>query len=232
MLSTTQAFSYDFFSGAQVGLWVGSRLITTAVGIEFQLVQNKRPIYGYASQLWDGVAKGTVQCSGMLILNFQQSQLLPTLIAKAVGVDASDLKAMVADRHVNNLKGIENPLVPDPSPESRSGRGQPDLLTPNRKEALRKYYWSGDPSTVRRSTTTDPLILLDRPDEIQPFDVLVTYGDVFGNDIRLHQGFNDPRVLSAVRRLSQVRLTGFGQTITVDGQPVLEQYPFICREVR
>lgn len=239
-MRTVQSFSYDFYSGANVGLWIGGKFVTTALGIEFSLVQNKRPVYGYASQLWDGVSKGTVQCSGVIIVNFQEPQLLPTLIANIGGVRASDLTAARGTRLRNTSNEINE------APQLEENTVNPANATANDKANLREHFWgpgsSGyvtmDPVTItgtRPATVpvnTNPLSLLDRPDQHgYPFDVLITYGDAFGNERR--QRNNLPIVSpSTTRTLKQVHLTGFGQTITVEGQPVLEQYPFICREVR
>ena len=87
-----QVFKYDYHSGTSVGIFIGGNQVTDAVGIEGSLQQTKTPVYGYASSLYDGVANGIVQVSGVLWLNFTQAQLLSAYISNAQGhVDPRDI---------------------------------------------------------------------------------------------------------------------------------------------
>ena len=227
-----QSFSYDFYSGSNVGIYIGDALVTTAIGIEFSLVQNNRPIYGYASKLWDAVAEGTVQCAGSLYINFQHPQLLPTLIARSYGVKPTGFGAEL-DHLVNTIQEL--------AAERNFTINQAALPSLNQTEleTLKQYFWEGDklnqtnnPSTNSTlQTQVTPYTTIMRPDDTPKFSVLITYGDAFGNEARMLQGL--PVVSpSTVRHLIDVYITGFGQTISVKGEPILEQYPFICREVR
>ena len=231
-ISSQQSFSYDFYSGANVGIYIGDALITTVIGIEFSLVQNKRPIYGYASKLWDAVAEGTVQCAGTLFINFQFPQLLSTLIARSYGVRSTKFGAE-RDHIVNTLQELATRR------SFTQDIGVRPLMNQDELEFLKQYYWEGDrmnqvqnlsgPSPV--PTQISPYTPLERPDDTPKFSVLITYGDAFGNLTR--QDLGNPVVSpSTVRHLLDVYITGLGQTITVKGEPILEQYPFICREVR
>jgi len=223
---STASFQYDYFSGANIGIYVRDILVASAVAVQFDLNQNKLPLYGYASDLWDGVAEGTVQCSGVLVVNFQYAQYVPTLIAR---VHNNALSA--ADLSANNFaRGIERSNM-----RMTGVVGQPIdpnvPLTPNQKSELRKTYWQGDPSSSRSIHNALSNTNLSRPDEHSlPFDILVTYGDAFGNELRRQDGLPSP-TLSAVRKLHQVQILGFGQQISVGGEPVREHYAFICRQV-
>lgn len=215
----TAQFSYDYFTGSNIGLYIREILIGTAVGVEFSLVQNKRPVWGYASQLWDGVAHGTVQCSGFLMINFQYAQFLPTLIARTHGLDVqSDFYTSKYEKELGeSAQRLVNPSDPNHLRQDR--------------DTLKRRFWGGDAdSELTRQQALSSTSLARPDDHYYPFDIHVTYGDAFGNQLR-SQDSQPSFTLSAVRTLRQVQLTGFGQTITVEGEPVLEQYPFICREV-
>ena len=223
---SSASYQYDYFSGANIGLYVRDVLVGNALAVQFDLNQNKLPLYGYASDLWDGVAMGTVQCSGVLVVNFQFAQYIPTLIARAHdNVVSSEMYADKFSSDINKLSGDINYLHPqgdeiDPAV----------VLTPSQKSELRLTYWAGD-TTSRDIHHNLSNTNLSRPDEHSlPFDVVITYGDAFGNELRRQDGLPSP-TLSAVRTLRQVQIIGFGQQISVGGEPVREHYAFICRQV-
>jgi len=70
------------YTGANVSLTIGSALITNAFGISWEVSQNKRPIYGYNSLYYDGVADGQVIVLGQLYINFQHPQYLSYVLQK------------------------------------------------------------------------------------------------------------------------------------------------------
>ena len=72
-MARTIATSY---TGANVTLTIGSALIANAFGVSWEVSQNKRPIYGYNSVYYDGIANGQVIVLGQLYLNFQHPQYL------------------------------------------------------------------------------------------------------------------------------------------------------------
>ena len=69
-------YSVDYFSGAQVGLWIGDILVDEVTSIEWQAVQNRTPIYGYASQYFNAVSKGPVLVQGTFTINFKEAGYL------------------------------------------------------------------------------------------------------------------------------------------------------------
>lgn len=70
------------YTGANVSLTIGSALVTNAFGISWEVSQNKRPIYGYNSLYYDGVADGQVIVLGQLYINFQHPQYLSYVLEK------------------------------------------------------------------------------------------------------------------------------------------------------
>jgi hypothetical protein len=247
-------YKYDFFTGANVGLYIHDTLIVSAVAIEFQLVQNKVPIYGYADQLWSGYAKGNVQCGGNIMLNFQHPNLLSSLIARAQGVDDRSIEAFIEanSRAALDVIKSENGLnwsQEDINASTNGGVGG-DLaglkaLDSYAKNQLSQYYWGAGQSKYQASSPDVIKSIRRADDHTGTFDIYITYGDYMGGQLR-NVGSGDGRTnaisettrsttspqRSTLRRLSHVVITGIGSTITVAGEPVLESYPFICREVR
>lgn len=66
-------YDLDYFSSQQAALYIGDVFIDEATSISFSVQQSKTPVYGYASQLFDGVSKGTVLVQGQFSINFKES---------------------------------------------------------------------------------------------------------------------------------------------------------------
>src|SRR6478736_6604519 len=77
-MQNTLANIYDtqYFSGTQASLFIGDVYIDDLVSYAFTCTTTKTPIYGYASQLFDAVSKGTVIVNGTFSINYKQAQYL------------------------------------------------------------------------------------------------------------------------------------------------------------
>lgn len=69
-------YDLDYFSGSQAALYIGDVFIDEVTAFSYQVQQNKTPVYGYASQLFDKVSKGTVIVQGQFTVNFKESGYL------------------------------------------------------------------------------------------------------------------------------------------------------------
>jgi len=206
-------FKYDYYSGANIGIYIGGNLITDAVGFEASLLQTKQPVFGYASSLYDGVAAGQVQVSGTLWLNFTQAQLMSSYVANSYG---SPSNSAAIDLTASDLSGS---LTYEDY----------EYFTEQKKEELKQLYWNtGLERFYPEGSNLDLLkdgqyMRYARPDQHSTrFDITVTYGVPFQETKYTN---------NTIRTIKGVHLTGFGQSITVDGEPVIETYPFFAREV-
>jgi len=201
------SYSYDYFSGANIGLFIGSRLLTEIVGVEFQLLQLKRPIYGYASSLYDAVAPGIVQVSGVLHMNFLDGARLPTLIDMAQrGSGGESYVSVLNDK--DQIAQVTERIDPNSTMPG---------LNKEVRALLVERYWSTPDTTVVPTA-------FKRPDEhSQSFVIRVQYGP-------------PPDLGAEANRtsleLAGVHITGSAQTVGVGGEPIIESYPFIAREIR
>lgn len=221
---SSQYYSYDYYSGANIGIWFRDLLVTDIVGIEFSLLQTKKPVWGYASQLYDGVAGGVVQVSGVLYMNFTRSQFLPALIERTV-VSTSQ----------NDTLEIANSTLTEADVLARTGvkGGFTHYVTRQNIELLKQRYWenSGEPGFDANISSIP--ISVNRPDwHMTPFEVRINYGDPLaiisnGSPTSIDLGGQN----RTLRKLKGVHITGFGQSIQINGEPVIESYPFLAREV-
>jgi hypothetical protein len=78
----TKVYDLEYFSGAQVNVYIGDVLIDEITGLQVQVQQRKLPIYGYASQLFDKVAKATVTVQGAFTINFKEAGYLHAVLER------------------------------------------------------------------------------------------------------------------------------------------------------
>ncbi len=78
----TRIFDLEYFSSSQSNIYIGDVLIDEITGLQVSVQQRKQPIWGYASQLFDKVARGTVMVEGNFTINFKESGYLYTVLER------------------------------------------------------------------------------------------------------------------------------------------------------
>lgn len=66
----------EYFSGAQVSLYIGDIWVDEVTTLDYSVMQNRTPIYGYASTLYDDVTEGHVLVQGTFTINFKEAGYL------------------------------------------------------------------------------------------------------------------------------------------------------------
>lgn len=229
---------FDFYSGAQITVWFGDIMLDDINTIQWIRTQSKRPIYGYASQHFDAVARGTVMIQGSFTINFRQSGYLTAVtsnirkIYKAYSGETQSGDAVYDQAQWSSVRNLislhlqNGTFGPQTSQEIIDLGNSPDFF------ATAKLYedaiWQDRENMI--DTYSDPSMV--PPDIAQSdlipngFNILVTYGNTS------HVGavsFED-RMQSTTKTLVGVHLVGESQMIQVGGQPVQEQYSFIARD--
>ena len=229
---------FDFYSGSQITVWFGDILVDDINSIQWTRVQNKKPIYGYASQQFDAVAKGTILIQGDFSINFRQRGYLSVILDeikylyKRYTGNLKDDEIANADegrwKEVRKMIGLHlrnGTFGPTTSEDIRNIGDSPDFMQ------LAKVYedviWGDEaggmypekeavfPADVNQSNVI--------PDG---FNILVTYGNVSNSEARTIRD----QLQSTTKALNGVHLIGESQVIQVGGQPVLEQYSFIAKD--
>jgi hypothetical protein len=227
---------FDHYSGSQIGIWFGNIYLDDISSIQWTRQQSKKPLYGYASQNFDAVAKGTVLVSGSFIINFRQSGYLTAVIRNIQKIYGNiedkarwDSVRKVIQSHLRN--GTFGPSsVKNTGAETLQQiidiGNSPDFLS------LAKQYediiWEGG---VPGDSGMGDLNRALPPDVAQHFgltngfNILVTYGNNSTNQPVTMTDYTQ----STTKSINGVHLLGESQMIQVGGQPVQEQYDFIAR---
>lgn len=62
----------DYYSGCDVGVFIGSTWVDDIVTIQYSETNNKSPMYGYMSEMYDAVAAGTRVVQGQFAIAFRK----------------------------------------------------------------------------------------------------------------------------------------------------------------
>lgn len=255
-LTRTTVYDQEYFSSSQVNLYIGDVVIDECCELQIQLHQTKRPIYGYASQLFDATAQGTVLVQGSFQINFKESGYLFTVLNRL--------------RRIESKRGT--PLI---SPfVSNKNLGRSDVRGAKRGKDIGGVYRAN----VEQVLSAEEAILrgeLTREQQVAYYRSLTTLNnevsgfnnpegalpgsedlfEAFENRIWGRQQLDDEprrvddnafdgftiyvtygdfnsndRINHTARRIDGVRIVGQAKTVMNDGKPIKEGYQFIARQ--
>ena len=217
---------FSYYSASQVTIWFGDIMIDDIVSLQWARSQNKRPIYGYASQQFDAVAKGTVIIQGSFAINFRQTGYLTVIMDQITHIYSNlqnkstwpEVQKVIATHLKNGTFG------PQTSTEIVNIGNDPNFLS--LAKSYENIVWgNGVPVEALPSLGTYA------PDVVQDivlpngFNILVSYGNPTQNS---RNSLND-YMQSTMKSINGVHLVGDSQVIQAGGQPIIEQYEFFAR---
>jgi hypothetical protein len=225
-LAATEAFS-QYYSGNQVALYIGDTWLDDISFVQYQLTQNKRPFWGYKSQQFDTVAKGTQLVSGMFSVNFKHTNYLNIVVTAYL-----DKTRAVSPTNIDEGKLQEyiNIMHDDPTALAELSIQNPALLTDRqiadidkttdstKMELLKQYFWGEHKAPEIIATDNLPL-----------FDIVVYFGAFDTRNRYMAQ--ETERSLHTMRTITGVSITGHSMQYAPTGEPVQEVFTFIARAV-
>ena len=75
-------YNNEYFSGAQVALYIGDVWVDDVTSLAFNVGQNRVPLYGYADQLFRDMSKGQVLVQGQFSINFKEAGYLFVILSR------------------------------------------------------------------------------------------------------------------------------------------------------
>ena len=222
-----QIYDYDHYSGANVSLYIGDIWVDEVTSIKYQIEQQKRPIYGYASYHWDFVAKGTSMVTGMFTINFKESGYLYYVLKRIqdAGANAHLTPTELAEGSTSQTNPIdrntierflEKPLDREKYKDIADIASLPDEKFENYAEQFEDTVWGKTGETLDSVTSTEHR----RVDHMDSFDIFIVYGNM-----------DDQTSNHTVKRIQKVELVGQSQLVEVSGEPIQEAYTFLARDV-
>lgn len=205
-------YGYEYFASANVILEIEGIPVLECAGIALASTESKRPVYGYSSRHFDGVARGQVIVQGSILVNYVHDEYLFKLIQ--MGLQNKGL-----------LGGAEVPKTQREQIKDQMGLAIKNnqlldtLLQDYRQnveiaEAFKSKYWD-----LNRN---DPLEKYspNAYDSFGGLDIKITYGT--RNLANNYSG-------KTGKLIEDVYFTGERQNIAVSEDVIVEEYPFFAR---
>ena len=232
-IKATELQQFSYYTGSQISVWFGDIWVDDIMTIRWQYNQEKRPLFGYASQHFDAVARGQVIVQGDFVINFREKGYISYVM--------QNLPKLYNDFQNENLRQDDKTqwsrIRPIISTHLRNGTFGPstndELIalaqSPNFWEDVELYekaIW-GDMDDLNDKRNIDTPDILQHDLTPQGFDILITYGDVSNREpISITDVIN-----STAKSLNGVHLLGSSQVIQANGEPVQEVYSFMARDI-
>lgn len=217
-------YGFEYFTGANVVVEVGGIPMLEAAGLSMQIVESRRPIYGYSSRHFDAVSRGQVLVQGELLINMvHRDYLLETMLMSRTGV-MSPRRESIEDIDAA-FTGARLPVPVGSTPGSTlndlaalMGEEADPAVLQAYSDTLREEFWP--PGSVapngRRS-----LRRINPHDADGEFDIIVTFGD---------RDKTPGRRGATSYRIEAAHFLGRSQQISLD-DIVVEMHSFIARDL-
>jgi hypothetical protein len=244
-------YNSEYFSGAQVCLYIGDTWIDEVVSLSFQVSQSRSPIYGYSSILFDDISVGNVLVQGEMTINFKEAGYLWLILARhgklQYGVDVLDpnfnaknaAQSFIGNTNMYNvLNNGTNQSLTQKNTNIKVLTAQVALAQTQAQNNTASVKTGNQFNTSDYQTMINSLqgllwgqaaqseldkVKTRRADDpkVNPFDLYITYGDITG----------PAGVHSTIQKLKNVYIIGTSKTITLEGIPILETYSFIAQDL-
>jgi len=252
-------YDNDYFTAAQASIYIGDTLIDEVTSFSYQTIQQKVPLYGYASQLFDTVAPGQVIVRGEFTINFKEQSYLWMVLRRWFN--------LFEDPGTSQALGIKDPLSQEKAKAlfqakygaRTDGLGGRPIIGKNgtavmaasierqvqgkltQQEKFERYMsLAGYASVAGKDTVFEDIanIFEDQLWDTSNDDDLLaeirrTDDNIFdGFDIYVLWGnYANPRANHTAQKICGVRLTSQGKAMKIDGLPIQEHYTFMAKTV-
>lgn len=251
-------YNIDYFSGAQVALYIGDVLLDEVTSLGYQVSQSRTPLYGYSDQYFRAVSKGQVFVQGQFTINFKEAGYLWLVLdtyKKQIERRPGKLFTPFTSSQTIEQRNIEQIINGETTTAERTAAlltlsqasVDPDLAKTidTLEEVVAQSNASlGGYSSISRSLGVpgtaegtleafEDAVWAKNPDSVQEMNRRADDPDLNPFDIYIAYGDfqGDNRVNHTIRKLSGVHIISSGQQVVIDGIPIQETYQFIARNV-
>jgi hypothetical protein len=213
----------QYFSGVQSKIFFGNVWVDDIVTINWDLVEQKAPLYGYASDKYDAVARGTQIVQGVFTIAFKHKDYINVIL------DALNARGEGKRNILERLKENKARKAYEARQQGKAKYGPPVTTNYARilDDALKED--SGADYSGMRTFLEDRIwgqIIqglreqpIDKDKNLQTivsgFDIVATYGNPT----------NHPDEWTS-KTINDCHVTGIRQILQPTGEPVLEAYTF------
>jgi hypothetical protein len=228
-----ERYSTDYYAGIQVACYIGSVWLSDLTMIQWEANQAKRPFYGYKSQKWDVMAKGTQIIQGGFAMNYIHTNYLNMVMAKyreLTETNTGHTQIIEAEltRFIDDLSNGSNTGSINASTLTYTASGVASSQDSNfahlgydtKQKVLQDFYW-GNPGG-------NPSNKVIAADNLPAFDIVVSFGDYPATP---GQGADEFISSHTLKVLTGIEILGHSTQISITGEPIQEIYTFAARSI-
>lgn len=108
-------YNSEYFSGAQVSVYIGDVWVDEITSLSFQVEQKRAPLYGYADTYFRDVSKGQVLVQGSFTINFKEAGYLFLILDRYQTIMNGRVSLLEGNKHQSSLysPGATGPFSAD-----------------------------------------------------------------------------------------------------------------------
>lgn len=213
-----------YYSGTDIRIYLGDMWVDEIVEIGFDMQEQVAPIYGYASYTFDKTARGSRIVQGSFSINFKEAGYLQTILNSLSSKQAGDNPTWFNLSDFNGAGG-----------KTAHKTTSVENIIENFQSLADDYesaFWGSEAtsSALLQSRRNDTFFYGTRENENNQslkdhgFNIYLT----FGNTIDPSRGTNN---FQTAQSIVGVQLTGLSTRVDPSGNPVLEVYSFIAKDI-
>ena len=259
-VSLGNTYEFDYFSGSQIGIYIGDILVDDVASIQFQVSQSKRPIYGYASQYFHTVAAGQVLVEGNFAIPFKESNYLIATLQRY----SEKMPPIRGDKETHHVlrESIERRIMresggyigesAEKAAARRAGNPMPESSIPFQR-FWQPYEWYRDLGALAdedfervAEIYEDQLWNLGINKDYDSSNLVARKGGIPDSEAHTHRradqypefdiwvlygDISNKAANHTVKKISDCHIIGQGQAIEVGGNVIGESYSFLARNL-
>lgn len=243
----TRSFDSKYYSGIDIGIYIGNSFLEEGVSLQFQIVENNIPYYGYGSYTWRRIAKGTRMVQGSFAINFVEPNYLRNLISPPptdTGILQNGALTEQADISMMAELGVAlgggTDLSGWISMVKKGGN-----IDPNKVKKVDKAFKKAFSDPITKEVIVDGPLYDFGPNGL---DITVRYSEpkeqilpfilddrrTWGNaDVtRQHTPTSEIGNRKTTIQLIGCEISGVGQALDDSGRPIMEIYNFLGKDIK
>lgn len=254
-------YDSDYFSGAQVAIYIGDVWVDEVTSLTFQLQEPRVPLYGYADTTFRDICRGQVIVTGSFSVNFKEAGYLWLILNRYKKMFAGKAtKALLTPMQTVNgateqeiqiakAFNIEERYIQNKLNAQKKGSTNKALqaLAAQRAALISQKTLTGYASSARGLGGGEQMsgaesvfeafenVVWGRRRSTDFNTEIRRVTDIRLNpfDIYITYGdyTGDDRLHHTMQKLDTVYLTSAGKQIVIDGTPIQEEYSFIARDL-
>jgi len=256
----TRIYDLDYYSGSQCFLYIGDIWVDEITSLQYNCEQHKVPLYGYASQLFEGVAAGRVLVSGSFTINFKEAGYLWACLRRYKQIEIAQTTGALGylgkEDASKRIREADAELLRSGGSTKKPVEGKNGTKVDRRsiervvqgsvtiQEKYDFYNYLAGYSTFDVDSPKDKAF----EDIAEAFEDQVWNEDsntFLNNELRrpddnrfdnfdmyvMFGNFANPQANHTVQKIIGVHLTSHAKLIKIDGEPIQEEYQFIAQSV-